>query len=197
MKRIKTRAIRALLAILVTTPLLVVMTSTQPAFANYFGNGCCTFADNGHHTFNWDSTEYGTALAVQYSMSNLNNQTDMTTEWVVPSSQTDNRSYDQHYTTYWGLDWDGSSTGWNLYAYAKCVETTLAGNCQQWQIRYDLADMNRFSNYQRQQVACHETGHSVGLDHSSEGASCLRNAVLSASTNYYTSHDRGHINGRW
>jgi Matrixin len=197
MHRIKTRTIRALLAILISTPLFVVVASTQPALANHFGTGCCTWADNGQHTFNWDSTEYHIATAISYSMANLDNQTDMTANWVTASSQTDNRSYDQHYTTYWGLDWDGSTTGWNLWAYTKCVEYTLAYNCQQYQIRYDLADLNSFSNYERQQVACHETGHSVGLDHSSERASCLQRSATDASTNAYTAHDRAHINGRW
>ncbi|MEU6720305.1 matrixin family metalloprotease [Nonomuraea sp. NPDC046802] len=47
------------------------------------------------------------------------------------------------------------------------------------------------STTQRQALACHEIGHTVGLDHSTESGSCLRTVTK------YGTHDVAHINGRY
>ncbi|MCA0291109.1 MAG: matrixin family metalloprotease [Actinobacteria bacterium] len=94
-----------------------------------------------------------------------------------------------------GLDWDGSSTGYNLYAYTKCTNTTLTGNCDQYQARYDLADVLSFNTSQIRSLALHETGHRVGLDHSTLSDSFMRtgrNTII-----HFSSHDKAHVDGRW
>jgi hypothetical protein len=171
------------------------------ASANYFGTGgggCCLFADNSLESFNYDSTTTSTHNALDYAKSNLVSQTHMTASYIGDNSQTDYVGYDQYYTNYWNLDWDGSTTGFNIFAYTKCVSTAGAdaGTCQRYEGRFDLADLDGFSTAQKHWVTCHEVGHGIGLDHSTDSTSCLQtNNVYSVV--HYSAHDVNHINGRW
>ncbi|MER5424772.1 matrixin family metalloprotease [Streptosporangium roseum] len=181
---------------------------TPPASANTFGwsylhpSGCCTQADNRNHYYNYSSLTSYMKVAGNYAMIRLDSQTDMATHYdSSPDSKTDVEMFDQYYDDYWGLDWNGSNTGKNIYAHAKCVRVISPGlingwwKCDQYEIRFDLADMSGFSENERKHTACHEVGHSVGLGHSSESTSCLkpgRHTVRS-----YSSHDVAHINGRF
>jgi hypothetical protein len=177
--------------------ILLAMTST-PANANYFGYnpGCCRFADNGNHGFNQDSTVSYNDAALDNARSVLFGETDMTTFYDTSvDSSTDLVSYDQYYTDYWGLDWDGSTTGYNYYAYTKCVNQTLGGECDRNEARFDLADTDQFSTAERRSLALHEMGHSLGLDHSTASDSFMqtgRHTIV-----HFSTHDKNHINGRW
>jgi hypothetical protein len=172
------------------------------AEANYFGtggSGCCLYADNANETFNYDSTTSSTTNALDYAKSNLSDNTDMTTSYVGDGAQTDFVGYDQYYTTYWGLDWDGSSTGFNIFGATKCVSTDGAdsGTCQRAEGRFDLADFDGFTALEKRAVTCHELGHGIGLDHSTDSTSCMQTNDPSPGDKYYSSHDIAHINGRW
>ncbi|GAA2390079.1 matrixin family metalloprotease [Nonomuraea africana] len=181
-----------------------VVTTASPAGANGFGSadGCCPFADNAKHWYNYASLETRTRTAVKAALLNLDAQTDMTVAPdTTPDPSTDVESYDRYYVDHWDLDWDGSSTGYNLYAYAKCVkniapaDSTQPWRCDQYEVRYDLADIDWMTTTKRQALACHEVGHTVGLSHSSESSSCLRTGAHT--TIKYSSHDVAHINGRY
>jgi hypothetical protein len=181
-----------------------VTTTASPAAANPFGsaNGCCPFADNGKHWYNYASLETRTRTAVKAALLNLDAQTDMTVAAdSTPDPSTDVESFDRYYVDHWGLDWDGSTTGSNLLAYAKCVKTIPPADssqpwrCDQYEVRYDLADIDWMTKTQRQALACHELGHTVGLDHSTQSSSCLRKGAHT--TVKYSAHDVAHINGRY
>jgi hypothetical protein len=174
----------------------------EPASANYFGTGsggCCLFADNSSHTFNY-------ASMVSYNRSSMYDRRLYMNDWTAlstsydssPDSQTDVVGYDEYYTTYWGLDWDGSETGFNIYGYSKCVSTsgTSAGRCQRNEVRFDLADTDGWSDSNRRKLACHEMGHTVGLDHT-DYDSCLRSNSTTAPTEGYSDHDKSHMDSKY
>lgn len=71
-----------------------------------------------------------------------------------------------------------------------------AGNnkCQHWHVRYDLSDWDDWPTYKRRHNACHETGHSTGIDHTT-AASCMNTGAWSEL--YFTDHDRNHINSAY
>jgi hypothetical protein len=182
----------------------VTTTAASPASANGFGNanGCCPFADNGKHWYNYASLETRTRTAVKAALLNLDSQTDMTVAAdTTADPSTDVESFDQYYVDHWDLDWNGSSTGYNLFAYSKCVKANAPASsgqpwtCDQYEVRYDLADIDWMTATQRQALACHEVGHTVGLDHSTESTSCLKTGAHKIIK--YSAHDVAHINGRY
>lgn len=52
-----------------------------------------------------------------------------------------------------------------------------------------------YSPTQERHLACQEVGHAVGLDHSSEGSSCMKPAAYSNTS--FTSHDDGEVNAKY
>lgn len=187
---------------------VMLLTLAPPASANAFGwsylhpSGCCSQADNRNHYYNYSSLTSYMKVAGNYAMIKLDSQTDMATHYdSTPDKSTDVEMFDQYYDDYWGLDWNGSSTGKNIYAHAKCVRIISPGTingwwkCDQYEIRFDLADMSRFSENERKKTSCHEVGHTTGLDHSSQSTSCMKSGRSTVRT--YTSHDVAHINGRF
>lgn len=180
---------------------VLVASLATPAWANYFGTGgggCCLYADNGGHTYAFSSLESNQQTANTHGMTTLDNQTQMTVQRLsTADGNTDAVMFDQDYTTYWNVDWDGAAYGYNYWAYTMCVSTagTASGNCQRYEIRYDVPDMNAIGAGGRQQVGCHEVGHTVGLDHTTVYASCMKTGSTGNTT--FSSHDVDHINGRW
>ncbi|WP_147425374.1 hypothetical protein [Bailinhaonella thermotolerans] len=174
------------------------------AQANDFGypSGCCSFADNGQHWYNDDSLESRTKSAFRYAMGNLDAQSVMSDAYdASPNASTDVEAYDAYYVDTWDLDWDGSTTGYNLYGYAKCVKAIAPTpseddwRCDQYEVRFDLRDVDGFSTDQRRALACHEVGHTVGLSHSTESSSCLRTGAHT--TVKYSAHDVSHLYTRY
>ena len=59
--------------------------------------------------------------------------------------------------------------------------------------------MNALTSAGRNFVACHETGHALGLMHNSDAASCVNSANFAAANNStlavaYSPHDQNHLN---
>ena len=92
------------------------------AAANYFGlsngDGCCRFADNGEHTFNFVKTGNQAYLdAMNHAFNHLDNGTDMTTKKVAQTSVTDVLFY----ADYFG--------GCCSYGSWQCQSPNNAGEC--------------------------------------------------------------------
>ncbi|WP_158220391.1 matrixin family metalloprotease [Kineosporia sp. A_224] len=189
---------RPLLAAVLTLGLVFALSQATPARANYFGpSGCCAYADNGNHGFNQATMVAYNSTAMDYVRGVYANETNMTTFYdATEDPSTDVVAYDQYYTTYWGLDWDGSSTGRNILAWTKCIDHTLGGECDRSESRYDLADTDGMTTAQRRWIALHETGHSVGLDHSGIVDSMMQTNCV-CSIIHINAHDKTHINSRW
>jgi len=88
---------------------------------------------------------------------------------------------DQYYTGTWAGLWS-------------CVAVHPSGNCEKGEMRFDQNDLDGATQQFRNTLACQEFGHSLGLDHSSESNSCLRDGA-SISNSDYSPHDKSHING--
>ncbi len=167
----------------------------EAAGANYFGQGsggCCLYADNGSHDFYHYALTTNMRNAMEHARVNsLDNGTDMSTVLRGSSdSKTDVISYDTDYT---GTFWDTHDASY------ECTSTngTNTGNCQQAKLRFDLSWLDGYNQFQREAVACHETGHSVGLDHHSSNTDTCMYYAGSAGNNGFNQHDKDHINGRW
>ncbi len=89
----------------------------------------------------------------------------------------------------WDWDYgDNGLNGWNA-----CVGTTNGAHpnqkcTQQW------VKINLFYNPPPQRIACHEMGHSVGLRHSDDQASCMKSTAAGGNSNVLTAHDKSHLN---
>ena len=69
------------------------------------------------------------------------------------------------------------------------------GQCQSANVVFNTRLLNGKSANTWRANGCHETGHSLGLNHSAESSSCMKTGFFE--TRYYSAHDRGHINARW
>ncbi|MGH2750139.1 MAG: matrixin family metalloprotease [Actinomycetota bacterium] len=47
----------------------------------------------------------------------------------------------------------------------------------------------------KDKVACHELGHSTGLDHTGNADSCMQQGI--PNPKYYSDHDKSHINDKY
>lgn len=79
------------------------------------------------------------------------------------------------------------------HAWNSCAGTTSGSHpnqtCSVQYVRINLL-FNPPANY----VVCHEVGHSIGLRHSDDSASCMDEE---GSSPVLTNHDKGHINARY
>lgn len=80
-----------------------------------------------------------------------------------------------------------------ILAAAWCETTNSAQECEQHRLYYDTDDINQNSwgtNYLRN-IACHETGHTLGLTH--VGGTCMAPSADPAQVGYSVDQ-KGHIN---
>lgn len=173
--------------LLVCGVLFLVFFAPGFASANYFGpsngNGCCLFADNGEHTFYYAEPGNQTYRdAMNHSFHHLDNGTKMTTKKVDPSSVTD--------VWYWA-DYFG---GCCIHGQWDCVSTNSAGECESADVMLNRSNLDGEGQHAKDHTACHEIGHSVGLDHAYQINSCLEQGI--DEPRWMASHDKDHINSR-
>lgn len=170
--------------VLVTLGLLVA----APANATYFGP---YYADDANHDYYRSSS----LSAVQESgigatMAMLDNTTDMyDTEQSILWAGTDVNFYAV-------TDSTGEEAGW--YAWTECTATVSAEVCNSNDIVFN--NHNPHSNYSS--LACHEVGHSIGLQHqpgnnsayTSTNRTCMRS---NPDHTDYSVRDIAHINAQY
>jgi hypothetical protein len=156
----------------------------QAASANNFGNppGCCYWADNSNQTWYPWSLTTGSLNALRYAMGTRLESTVMTTdEFQSQDANTDVVAVDVEYGT------DPSHYWWGLWT----CDTLVSGSsilCNKGTLRLNLSWGTPTTA-----VTCHEVGHSVGLDHSTDADSCMQ--AVAGTANDYNAHDRSHIDG--
>ena len=73
-----------------------------------------------------------------------------------------------------------------------CEDATATGSCERSSVRFDLSYVNAATETNRRGLACHETGHSLGLKHYDAYSGCMETYGP-----YFwnlSAHDISHIN---
>lgn len=161
-------------------------------------------ADNNEHTFYYSNLWTQTRDAQNAARINIYDPTDINTKLLTSvSSTTDAVVYDEDYTTYCGYDWDASAPATNIWGLTTCVSINSALECEKHEIRYDVPDVLAMTSNARIGLACHETGHSVGLKHldNPTGDATFRGCMYTLADPTYwpflSPHDVGHINANY
>ena len=198
-------------AVLLSIAALVVAGTTAVSQADNYsgakgsqGLGCqpntAIKADNGNHTFFYIDISSGNASASTNTRQDDLNPTNIDTSMDGSESwQTDVLVRDQYYTTYCGYDWfqgpdDPDDTG--TFGLSTCDDTNPADECEQHTVRLNLW-LTEYYGY-RAWLTCHEFGHTVGLEHDGNNASCMQRKLQSQDpeTNF-SGHDNIMINNHY
>jgi len=142
------------------------LTPAHPCDADDFSQ---CIANNGLHSWYPDGLEYNQLSATRYASNWVYDPvTDVDTTEVSSASGVDLIVRDW---TYNNVD---------AWAWVQCDAVATYGGtdphrwCRPQVLRYDLSDTTRYDEvFERRYMACHEMGHSLGLRHSSNSASCL------------------------
>jgi hypothetical protein len=90
------------------------------------------------------------------------------------------------------MDADYGNNG--VLGWVQCPTNVASGSHPNMQCDLPLARLNEFfSGATGQYNTCHEIGHTVALQHTSDSSSCLKTASSGGSSATYSSHDRGHL----
>ncbi|HYP23964.1 MAG TPA: hypothetical protein VEV43_10345 [Actinomycetota bacterium] len=167
----------------------VTLTSLLPrAEANYFGpvDGCCEYADNAEHTVYYEivgNQSYRDAF--DHIVGHLDNATVMTTKKVdTKTSATDVRMI---------ADYVGGS---GFHGEWDCTALNSAGECETAKLTLNRGSLDGAGQHNKDKVACHEMGHSVGLDHAYQISSCMEQG-LDGPPRFFADHDKTHINNHY
>jgi hypothetical protein len=108
-----------------------------------------------------------------------------------PTSSTDAVFLDDNYTYYCNMVWIGQPNGGTAAA-TECVAKNGVGECERSEIRISN-HTDTFSSDLRRRVACHETGHALGLLHRPEETYCMYSAIYGITANGYSAHSKNHL----
>lgn len=86
---------------------------------------------------------------------------------------------------------DNGLNGWNACAGA-VIGNHPTQKCVQAWVRINL-----FFSPPPKRIACHELGHSVGLRHTDEQASCVKRTIEGGNSETLSAHDKAHINDNY
>lgn len=134
------------------------------------GEGCDATrnikADNDDHRFNYQDLNDGNREASDRARHQDLNPTDIETS-MSDQESADVIVRDDNYITYCGFGWDGPRA--NYLGLAECLYINHHNECARFGVKYDTSDTNDWGDNGRQELACEEFGHTVGLVHRQGG----------------------------
>jgi hypothetical protein len=157
----------------------MLLAMVSPVYANNFGP---YFADNGSHSRYYDAGfTAGARAATDWSINYSYQPTDM--NW--------------YYTT---TDIHGSNDTWytvdplpgSIIGLTDCRALQDPDECEHFHVTYDEPWWIGAGDVARRSLACHENGHTVGLQHGPYG--CMPSSPTSQ---YLGAHNANHINSRY
>lgn len=178
--------------------------SVSPADATNFSGptglkGCAdkmvNMQDNSTMTYSRQDLTPQFYSAVSYALNTDIVPTDiqLAAEDNTPDGNTDVIYYDNYYTTYCGLNW-GNPYSPSILGATIC-QTLSGSKCQQSFILFSEYYATASSVAYHRSIACHETGHSVGLLHRADSTGCMTSSP--GLMPLYTPHDIVHINANY
>jgi len=155
-------------------------------------------AENYTHYVYYDSSISGDYItAMNYAVSYLDSTSDMTMATQGLSNTNDVRSYKANYGANGAWAW-GACMDPPLYAGSRPADGHTHGHnwCKPQLLHWNTYYASNFSTLTKKYaIACHELSHTIGLRHSSETGSCMRNPPTTPTIDTtLTSHDLSHIN---
>lgn len=182
---------------------LVVAPAAPPAGAGNFtgangrtgcsGGSPVNMADNRDHYFWYEDVTSAVSSAVNYTRTNVYNPTDVNTHNASGNTATtDVVVRDQDYSTYCGYSWHPGGGLWGL---TTCDSTNSAGECEKHTVRYDISYFNVAGTTDERGLACHETGHTLGLTHRDTDSRCMKTYGPYPTT--LADHDINHLNANY
>lgn len=151
-------------------------------------------ADNRDHYFWYENVTSAVSSAVNYTRTNVYNPTVINTHNDSSNkSTTDVVVRDEDYSTYCGYSWHGS--GGSLWGLTTCDSTNSASECEKHTVRYDLSYFNAAGTTDERGLACHETGHTLGLTHRDTDSRCMKTFGPYPTT--LAGHDVNHLTNNY
>jgi hypothetical protein len=168
---------------------------------NYSGQtgdtGCTGLneADNATHSFHYVDLAQISTAATNWARTNVLNPTAINTTYdSTLDNLTDVVVRDQHYVDYCGYDWLQPG-GSGVVGLATCDSQSPSGQCEQHTARYNLNFTQSTSTSNQRGLACHELGHTLGLEHRTS-TSCMQQGYPKP-VNDYSPHDKNHISNNY
>lgn len=162
---------------LASTALVGLDVAPQPAEAGWAGissgTGCNSVnaaraASLGGYYWNLSSQM---ADAQEWVFGYIFNPTDLFA-YSDPTPTTDLVYRDLDYSTYCGYDWYAPGQG-GITGLTTCDSLMGSGACRTHSIRFSTVYSGSASVTARRGLACHETGHAIGLTHATSASTCM------------------------
>lgn len=205
--RSRLRRIGALIALMMlgTT---AISTGMPPAEATNFsgvtGGTSCTannMQDNDDMTYFRSSLTTRMFNAVANTLLNdvIPTDIDLQPEHSSATENTDVVYFDLDYSTTCGFDWHPDDPGDPdtnfVIGMAQCAQLSGSSRCQRFHVRFDTSFTDTIGNDFARTLACHETGHTLGLLHRNS-TGCMP-ATVPANAHFYNAHDIDHVNDNY
>lgn len=187
-----------LAAAMVVTLLQVV----SPAHASNWGSicevgppaGCVSLANNNQHVLNWEGDEDipGMQAAHGWARDNVYNPTDLHAYTNAADSLPDVRVWDEPYGNNGAVGWVDCPSN-NTGTGGSHPNRWCRGQILRYNSSYTTTQL--YTEALRRRVACHEIGHTAGVNHETNALdTCMNPAWIVPTQTNLNNHDRSHIN---
>lgn len=153
-------------------------------------------ADSFFHDFEFQNLSSVGSTMTTWAMDNVIDPTAMEAAMdLTPGGGTDVRVTDYDFTTLCGHNWYDAGDGEAVVGLYTCENKAPDGACNHSFVRFEQEWIDAGTTSERRSLACHELGHSVGLQHRSDSSGCMP-STINGVTNW-SLHDRNHVNAHY